>query len=78
MQKERKRMSIANIMTLAVLLKPEEVGRILDLSRSKTYQLLASGELPSIRAGRSIRVPRAALERWIEANTTGGEIRRSA
>jgi len=71
-------MTVANVMTIAILLKPEEVGRILDLSRSKTYQLLASGELPSIRAGKSIRVPRAALEKWIETNTTGGEVRRSA
>lgn len=71
-------MTIANAMTIAILLKPEEVSRILDLSRSKTYQLLASGELPSIRAGKSIRVPRAALERWVEANTRGGEVRCSA
>jgi excisionase family DNA binding protein len=71
-------MTAMNAVTLAVLLRPEEVGRILDISRSKTYQLLASGALPSIRAGKSIRVPRAALEKWIEANTVGGEISQSA
>jgi excisionase family DNA binding protein len=40
--------------------------------------MLAAGELPSIRAGKSIRIPRVALERWVELNTTGGEIRQSA
>jgi excisionase family DNA binding protein len=71
-------MTVANAVTIAILLKPEEVGRILDLSRSKTYQLLASGALPSIRCGKSIRVPRDSLMRWIEKNTTGGEFPQSA
>jgi excisionase family DNA binding protein len=68
-------MTATNAMVIAILLRPEEAGRILGFSRSKIYQLLASGELPSIRAGKSVRVPRLALEKWIEANTTGGELR---
>jgi excisionase family DNA binding protein len=51
------------------LLKPEEVGRILKTGRSKTYELLASGDLPSIRIGRkrgSIRVSLSKLTQWIE------------
>jgi excisionase family DNA binding protein len=63
---------------VAILLRPEEAGRILGFSRSKVYGMLAAGELPSVRLGKSVRVPRAALEKFIEENTTGGEIRQSA
>ena len=34
--------------------------------RSKVYEVLASGDLPSIRVGGSIRVPVTALHAWIE------------
>jgi excisionase family DNA binding protein len=71
-------MTVMNALTIAILLRPQEAGQILGFSRSKMYGMLAAGELPSIRAGKSVRIPRAALEKWIEANTTGGEVRRSA
>jgi excisionase family DNA binding protein len=71
-------MSTIQAAIVAILLRPEEAGKILGFSRSKVYGMLAAGELPLIRAGKSVRVPRAALEKWIEANTTGGEIGRSA
>lgn len=48
------------------LLRVEEAARFLSLGRSKTYALLATGELPVVRIGRSVRVPVAALRRWIE------------
>lgn len=60
--------------SLALLLRPQEVVSVTGWSRSKVYGMAASGELPSIRSGRSVRIPRAALERWIEQNTTGGEV----
>jgi excisionase family DNA binding protein len=56
----------------ALLLRPEEVVEMTGLSRAKVYAMAAAGELPSLRAGRSVRIPLAALERWIESNTTGG------
>lgn len=48
-----------------MLLTPREVEDALKLGRTKTHQLLRSGELPSLRVGRSIRVSRSALEQWI-------------
>lgn len=42
-----------------------EVGIALGISRAKAYDLIARGELPSIRVGSSIRVPVAALREWI-------------
>jgi len=49
-----------------LLLKPSEAGARLGLGRSKMYEMLASGELPSIRLGRAIRIPAKALDEWVE------------
>lgn len=48
-----------------LLLKPTEVAETLRIGRSLVYGMLASGELPSIRVGRCIRVPKTSLEKWI-------------
>ena len=48
-----------------LLLKPMEVAEILRIGRSMVYGMLATGELPSIKVGRCIRVPKASLEKWI-------------
>jgi excisionase family DNA binding protein len=52
-----------------LLLKAGDVGKLLGLGRSKVFAMVAAGELPVIRIGRSVRVPRAALERWVAAHT---------
>jgi prophage regulatory protein len=51
------------------LLRAHEVARLLGIGRSKTYELIARGELPSLRIGRLVRVPRHALEQWIAEHT---------
>jgi excisionase family DNA binding protein len=53
------------------LLTPTEVTQILGIGRSKVYELLACGELPTVRIGRCIRVPKTSLEDWIKARITG-------
>lgn len=55
------------------LLKIEEAARLLSLGRSKTYQLVMDGAIPSIHIGRSRRIPAAALERWIDQRTQEAE-----
>ena len=52
-----------------LLLRAGEVASLLGLGRSTVFALLAAGELPVIRIGRSVRVPRVALERWIDERT---------
>ncbi len=52
-----------------LLLRPTEVGKLLGLGRSTVFAMLATGELPVVRLGRSVRVPREALERWIRERT---------
>ena len=51
------------------LLKAQRVAEHLDISRSKAYQLMQAGTIPTIRIGGSLRVPAKALTKWIEANT---------
>lgn len=52
------------------LLKPMEVAVILGIGRSLVYELIACGEVPSIRIGRCIRVPVEDLQKWIEERMT--------
>ena len=56
----------------SLLLKPEEVAQVLKLGRTRTFQLMSSGELPVVRIGRSVRVPKDQLEQWVRSRTTGG------
>lgn len=53
------------------LLRVEEAAKVLALGRSKTYEMVVAGELPSIRIGRSVRIPVDSLRRWLEDRTTG-------
>jgi len=56
------------------LLRAAEVADVLGISRSKAYLMAASGQLPSVRLGRSLRVPLDRLQQWIASQVTGGEV----
>lgn len=61
------------------LLRVEEAARVLGIGRTKVYELIAREELPVVRMGRAVRIPRRSLSDWIEMRTSGGtEFRRSA
>lgn len=47
-------------------LKVGEVAQELRVARSRAYDLVATGEIPAVRIGRSVRVNRNELERWLE------------
>jgi excisionase family DNA binding protein len=47
-------------------LKVTEVAEYLQIGRTRAYELVSSGEIPSVRIGRSVRVSRRELERWLE------------
>lgn len=50
----------------SLLLRGEEAAKLLNLGRSKTLEMMATGELPGVvRFGRSVRIHRVALERWL-------------
>lgn len=61
---------------IPALLHVSDAAKILGISRATAYRLVASGELQSVRMGATktiVRVPRAALVRYIERNTFGGD-----
>jgi excisionase family DNA binding protein len=55
---------------LPLLLDAAEAAKLLSLSRTKVFDLAHSGEIPSIRIGRAMRIPRDQLVAWIEQRTT--------
>jgi excisionase family DNA binding protein len=54
-----------------LLVRVEEAARMLSLSRSTIYEMLDSGELPSVRRGVARRIPMTALRAWVAQQTEG-------
>lgn len=65
---ERAGIPIEQRMALTV----EEAAALLGLSRSKAYDAVRQGQIPSVRFGGSVRVPRRALEELLERATRRG------
>lgn len=66
---------------LPPFLRVDEVARLLRISRSAAYELanswLASGGeagIPAVRLGRSLRIPRAAVERLLSIGADDGSV----
>lgn len=53
-------------MTKTHVLTVEEAAKFLRISRNSAYLAVKKGELPSIRIGRRLLVPRAAFERMLD------------
>ena len=54
-----------------LLITAEEAGRALSIGRSKIYELMRSGELPSVRIGSCRRVDIGELARFVERHRSG-------
>lgn len=54
-----------------LLLRASEVSEVLGIGRSLVYELIAQGRIPSVRLGRTIRVPVRALDKWIRDQESG-------
>lgn len=59
----------------SLVLTVPEVAALLRVGRSQVYELMASGELRSLKIGRNRRIPVAALDEFIAAHTVGGDER---
>src|SRR2546430_2612728 len=59
---------------LPLLLNAVEAARLLSISRAKVLDLAARGEIPSLRIGGSVRIPRTLLHAWIADNSPAGEL----
>lgn len=53
----------------AVVLTVEEVAQLLRISRTSAYEGVRSGYIPAVRIGRSLRIPRSAIDAML--NVTG-------
>jgi excisionase family DNA binding protein len=47
------------------LLTPEEVADLLKVGRTKVYELMDRGDLPSLKIDRCRRVPRSGVDAFI-------------
>jgi len=53
---------------LVVLLKSDDVARILNISRSMAYLLMERGDIPTVHISRAVRVRPKDLEQYIQGN----------
>jgi excisionase family DNA binding protein len=49
----------------------EQAAKRLGVGRNQAYEAVKSGELPSLKIGRRILVPRLALEKLLETGRAG-------
>jgi excisionase family DNA binding protein len=52
-----------------LLLTIEQVAYLLNLGRTKVYEMAAAGDMPVTRIDGALRVPRDKLLKWIEQRT---------
>ncbi len=62
---EDHRLGEMSFMTVA------EVAKVMRVSKMTVYRLVHSGELPSVRVGRSFRVPEKAVQEYLEDSFHG-------
>lgn len=54
-----------------VLIKATDIAERLQISRAKAYQLLKTGEIPTVRFGGSVRVRECDLAEYIQRSWSG-------
>ena len=74
-------MPVSSSTSMPAVLTVEEAAGILRIGRSAAYAAVKSGDIPAIKVGRSLRVPRHKLESLLGVPTSefatagnGGEI----
>ncbi len=63
---------MADATSERLLLTVEEAARRLGIGKTLAWELVWAGVLPSVRLGRCVRIPLAALEAWITEQMEGG------
>ena len=53
-------------ITQPLLLTVPQVAKLLNLGRTKVYELIVTKQLPVVRFDRAVRVSSASLQRWVE------------
>ena len=58
---------MSNIIELEPrLLRVSEAAKIAGVCKSRAYEFAANGTWHTVRLGRSVRIPRRGLERWLD------------
>jgi excisionase family DNA binding protein len=52
-------------------LRPVRAPEAIGIGQSQVYELIANGELPSVRTGTRVRAPFDALRAWIASQVEG-------
>jgi excisionase family DNA binding protein len=60
-----------------LLLTPEEAATALRIGRTTVYALMKAGDLRPVHIGRSCRLPRAEVERYVRSLETSSEVART-
>lgn len=55
-----------------ILLRPGEAAEAIGISRSRVYELIASGVLPSLTVGGVRRIPVDELRAWVSRQVNAG------
>jgi excisionase family DNA binding protein len=67
-------MEAATATAEPLVLRVEEAAELLACCKSQVYALVKSGQLPSVKLGKSgIRIPRQGLVDWINGGGVAGE-----
>jgi excisionase family DNA binding protein len=66
----------ATVVNLPDVLTVRELAAFLRIGKNQAYDLVNSGTIAACRVGTAIRVPRAAVERWMNAQDaeSGAEV----
>ncbi len=54
-----------------LLLTIPEAAELLGIGKTLAWSLVQQGELPSVRLGRLVRIPRVELEAWVVGQAKG-------
>lgn len=60
-----------SVPELPLVLTVEEAAKVLRIGRSSAYEATRTGQLPVVRIGRILRVPRTAIEEMLRASDDG-------
>lgn len=63
---------ITNYEHLPVAMTPEDVARVMGMSKNNVYQLMHSSAFPSFKVGRKLYVSKNAFIRWLENGEASG------
>jgi excisionase family DNA binding protein len=55
-----------------LLLSKPEAAETPGIGRAKIFELIATGELPTIRVGRAVRISVSTFQKWVEAREQQG------